>query len=114
MEVIIYTENEFKRQLKKLAKKYHSIIDDYEAFLKDLEENPFQGSNLGNGVRKIRMAIESKRKGKSSGARIISYHVQQVEGVIQIDLLTIYDKGEIENVSDTFIQYLLEKRTYPK
>ena len=27
-----------------------------------------------------------------------------------IDLLTIYDKGEISNITDDFIKYLLDKR----
>lgn len=110
MEVVIYTEDEFKRQLKKLAKKYRSIVDDYESFLTDLEENPFQGSNLGKGVKKVRMAIASKGKGKSGGARVITYNIQQVDDTIQIDLLTIYDKSEISNIPDTFIKYLMDKR----
>lgn len=110
MEVVIYTEDEFKRQLKKLAKKYRSIVDDYESFLTDLEENPFQGSNLGKRVKKVRMAIASKGKGKSGGARVITYNIQQVDDTIQIDLLTIYDKSEISNISDTFIEYLMDKR----
>ena len=29
---------------------------------------------------------------------------------IIIDLLTIYDKGEISNISDEFISFLLDKR----
>lgn len=114
MEVIIYTEDEFKRQLKKLSKKYHSIIDDYDQFLSELEKDPFQGSNLGKGVRKVRMAIASKGKGKSGGARIITYNIQQIDEIIKIDLLTIYDKSEISNVSDDFISYLLDKRIYLK
>ena len=114
MEVVIYTEDEFKRQLKKLAKKYRSIVDDYEFFLTDLEENPFQGSNFGKGVKKVRMAIASKGKGKSGGARVITYNIQQVDDTIQIDLLTIYDKSEISNVSDTFIEYLMDKRDHLK
>lgn len=111
MEVIIYSEDEFKRQLKKLSKKYHSILDDYDRFLTDLENSPFQGSDLGNGVRKVRMAIASKRKGKRGGARVITYNLQQIGEIIQIDLLTIYDKSEISNVSDDFIEYLLANRS---
>lgn len=111
MEVIIYSEDEFKRQLKKLSKKYHSILDDYDRFLTDLENSPFQGSDLGIGVRKVRMAIASKRKGKSGGARVITYNLQQIGEIIQIDLLTIYDKSEISNVSDDFIEYLLANRS---
>ncbi len=34
----------------------------------------------------------------------------QIEIFIIIDLLTIYDKGEISNITDDFIKYLLDKR----
>lgn len=110
MKVNIYTEKEFERQLRKLSKKYRSIVKDYACFLDDLENNPYQGSSLGKGVRKVRMAIASKGKGKSGGARVITYNIYQEEDNIVIDLLTIYDKGEIANITDDFITYLLEKR----
>ena len=50
---------------KKMAKKYRSFIEDYDKFLGSLEENPFQGTSLGMGVYKTRMAVLSKGKGKS-------------------------------------------------
>ena len=110
MEVKINVEKEFERQLRKLAKKYRSIIDDYETFLDELEKDLYQGANLGRGVRKVRMAIASKGKGKSGGARVITYNLYQEEDFIVIDLLTIYDKNEISNISDAFITYLLNER----
>lgn len=110
MEVRISVEKEFERQLRKLTKKYRSIIDDYETFLDELEKNPYQGSSLGRGVRKVRMTIASKGKGKSGGARVITYNLYQEEDVIVIDLLTIYDKNEISNISDDFITYLLNEQ----
>ena len=33
------------------------------------------GKDLGNGVRKIRMAVKSKGKGKSGGMRVITFNV---------------------------------------
>ena len=87
------------------------MIDDYETFLGELEKDPYQGSNLGGGVRKVRMAIASKGKGKSGGARVITYNLYQEGDSIIIDLLTIYDKGEISNITDDYIKYLLDKRT---
>lgn len=111
MKVQIYTEKEFERQLRKLSKKYHSIIKDYDTFLDELEKDPYQGSSLGKGVRKVRMTIASKGKGKSGGARVITYNLYQEGDSIIIDLLTIYDKGEISNITDDFIKYLLDKRT---
>ena len=46
---------------------------DFGKFKESLKEDPFQGVDLGGGLRKIRMAIDSKRKGKAGGARVITY-----------------------------------------
>jgi mRNA-degrading endonuclease RelE of RelBE toxin-antitoxin system len=67
---IVATED-FDRQLKHLAKKHFSIPDDYAQLIKDLYRNPRLGDDLGNNTRKVRMAIASKGKGKSGGARVI-------------------------------------------
>lgn len=78
MSVVIGYHREFAKQLKALAKKYHSLRNDYQSFLNDLEQNPYMGTDLGNGVRKVRMAITSKGKGKSGGARVITYVVRRL------------------------------------
>lgn len=64
------TEN-FRRSLKMLSKRHRSLRRDFEGFVKSLRENPFQGDELTSGMRKIRMAITSKGRGKSGGARVI-------------------------------------------
>ena len=91
-----------------MRKKYHSLTDDLEDFQKELIKNPFQGDDLGGGVRKIRMAIGSKGKGKSGGARILTLNVL-VSDDADITLLTIYDKNEIDNVSDEYIRWLVNE-----
>ena len=50
MKVKFIPSEEFMRQFKRLAKKYPSLVSDYDTFKKDLHENPFQGSDLGSGV----------------------------------------------------------------
>lgn len=95
----------FKKDLKKLAKKYPSIKEDYGNLLQSLEKNPFQGTFLGNNCYKIRMAITSKGKGKSGGSRVI-YFVKVSQNTVF--LLSIYDKSEKENISDTEITELLQ------
>lgn len=109
MEVKIHTTPEFKRMAKPLAKKYKSFKDDYNTFIDDLENNPLQGTSLGGGVYKIRMTIESKGKGKSGGARVLTYHLQQKDERLDISLLSIYDKGDIENVSDAYIKQIVSQ-----
>lgn len=106
MKVTIYTIDEFERQAHRLSKKYKSFEKDLASFLQEITDNPFQGADLGNGVRKIRLAITSKGKGKSGGARILTLNVL-VSDDAHVTLLTIYDKNEIENVSDDYISWLV-------
>ena len=108
MNVKIIPSMEFDRQFKRLAKKYKSLLDDYLTFSKELKENPLQGAALGRGVRKIRMAIGSKGKGKSGGARVLTLTVLVSEDA-DVTLLTIYDKDEIDNVSDEYIRWLVSE-----
>ena len=100
---------EFERRAKALAKKYKSFPNDYQALLDSLENNPFQGSALGANVFKIRMSIESKGRGKSGDARVLTYTIRQENETVAITLMTIYDKSEISNVSDTYIKSLVQE-----
>lgn len=87
----------FKKELKRLAKKFVSIKKEYTELILLLEENPTSGTPLGNNCFKIRMAIASKGKGKSGGARIITYVLNADETIF---LLSIYDKSELDNISN--------------
>ena len=100
MSVTLIPSEEFSRQFKQLAKKYKSLGEDYNELKKELMKNPLQGDDLGGGVRKIRMAIGSKGKGKSGGARVLTLNVMVSVDSTNVTLLTIYDKNEIDNVSD--------------
>ncbi len=81
----------FTGELKRLVKKFHSLKKEYAALLESLEQYPQQGTPLGNNCYKIRLSIESKGKGKSGGARIITNIAIADETVY---LLFIYDKSE--------------------
>lgn len=90
----------FERELKPLVKKHRSLKKDMQALVTKLEQNPITGTELGNHCYKIRLAITSKGKGKSGGARIIT-HVHVSEQTVY--LLAIYDKSEMENITDNEI-----------
>ena len=49
MKVTFNLSDEFRRQFKRLAKKYPSLVNDYDTFKKELCKNPFQGADLGGG-----------------------------------------------------------------
>jgi hypothetical protein len=73
--------------------------------LESLEQEPEQGTNLGNNCYKIRIAIASKGKGKSGGARLVTNFVIAEETVF---LISIYDKSDKENLTDKELNELLK------
>ena len=65
---------------------------------------------MGEGVRKVRLAIASKGKGKSGGARVLTYNVnKESDNEITVTLMSIYDKSKISNVSDDYISSLIDE-----
>jgi mRNA-degrading endonuclease RelE of RelBE toxin-antitoxin system len=101
---IIPTEK-FKKEVKRLTKKYPSIKEDLAELNEQLIRNPKSGTSLGNDAYKIRLAIKSKGKGKSGGARVITYVITKNQ---EVYLLTIYDKAEIENVDDKTLRKIID------
>lgn len=105
MSFNIYSTGFFEKELKKLSKKYPSVKNDFKALVDSLKKDPKQGQPLGKDCYKIRMAISSKGKGKSSGSRIISCVKIVAESVF---LLSNYDKSDKESISDKELDNLLK------
>lgn len=101
---VIATEP-FARKLKRLSKKYSSLLSDLSKLVKELELNPTMGISLGNNCFKIRISISSKNKGKSGGGRIITF-VKTKNEIIY--LLDIFDKSEQANISSQELKLLIE------
>ncbi|NJK95605.1 MAG: type II toxin-antitoxin system RelE/ParE family toxin [Bacteroidales bacterium] len=104
MSFNVYTTNFFDKELKRLSKRYPSIKNDFKALVDSLKEEPKQGQALGKDCYKIRMAISSKGKGKSGGSRVITCVKIVAESIF---LLSIYDKGDKESISDIELDELL-------
>ena len=104
MNYNVVTIPPFDRQLKRLTKKFPSLKTEYATLIESLELEPEQGTAMANNCYKIRVAIKSKGKGKSGGARVIT-HIQVAGN--NVFLLAIYDKSEQEDISDKEIGYLL-------
>jgi hypothetical protein len=95
----------FERQTKRLVKKYPSLKKEIQELIKELKEVPKKGTSIGNNCYKIRLAIASKGKGKSGGARVITLAIFKDNTVY---LLSIYDKSEIANITDKEILELIQ------
>lgn len=94
MSFEIITSDYFDTEAKALAKRYKSFKKDLIEFRKELEKAPLQGSEIAPNIRKIRMAIATKGRGKSGGARIITYNALVTEQEGKVYLLLIYDKAD--------------------
>lgn len=93
----------FEKQAKRLAKKYPSLKRDLGKLIEILAVNPEQGTALGNNFYKIRIGISSKGKGKSGGARVITY-VKITASTIY--LTAIYDKSEKSTITDKELEQI--------
>jgi len=105
MSYSIKTISVFERQAKRLIKKFPSLKQEIRKLVDELKTEPKKGRAIGNDCYKIRLAISSKGKGKSGGARLITHFLFKNKTVF---LLSIYDKSEIENLSDNEIKELIK------
>lgn len=96
----------FRRQVKRLLKKFPSLKQELLNLNNSLTENPQQGTSFGSNCFKIRLAIRSKGKGKSGGSRVITH--LQVEGEV-VYLLSIYDKSEKSTLDENELDGLLSE-----
>lgn len=96
----------FEKRLKRLVGKYPSLKKEMAELIAVLEEDPMQGTPLGWDSFKIRIAIASKGKGKSGGARLVTHVRVMAERVF---LVTIFDKSEQDALSDKELKNLIEQ-----
>ena len=99
---------EFKKNIKKLEKKYRSIEEDLEPLIQQLESGETPGDRISGNkypVYKVRVKNSDNKKGQSSGYRVIYYTITTAA----ILLTTIYSKSERGNISNREIEDLIEQ-----
>lgn len=100
MSYRVKTIPHFDREVKRIAKKHKGIKSDLAKLIEDLEKNPTIGTDLGQNIYKIRLAISGTNKGKSGGARVITCIFVVTETVY---LTEIYLKNEHDTVDTALI-----------
>jgi mRNA-degrading endonuclease RelE of RelBE toxin-antitoxin system len=106
MSYSVQTIPTFRKEAKRLLKKYPSLKTELEQLGNLLAEKPDFGTPLGNNCYKVRLQIASKNRGKSGGARVITHVFIDNETIY---LLSIYDKSEQSTLSDNQIAALLSQ-----
>ena len=74
----------FRKDLKRLSKKYRSLLNEVGQLIDELETNPYLGTDLGDNVRKIRLGITSKGKGKRGGARVLTDTEAEIKELLRL------------------------------
>ena len=105
MKFSVIPSDKFKKEAKRLIKKFPSLKQELMELNNSLETQPELGIPLGNNTFKIRIAIKSKGKGKSGGARVITFLVTENK---EVYLLTIFDKSEFDNLDDRLLKSIIE------
>lgn len=103
MNFRVETLPNFEREAKRLGKKHKSLKSDLAQLITSLELNPQQGTPIGAGFYKVRLAIKSKGKGKSGGARVITF-LKVIKSTVY--LTSIYDKSEKSTITDQELIFL--------
>jgi len=98
MSYKVFTTPDFEKSVKPIYKRQRSLKADLNKLIESLEEEPTQGIKIRENCYKIRMAITSKGRGKSGGARVFTY-VKVVEEAVY--LAQIIDKSDKDSISET-------------
>jgi hypothetical protein len=96
--------DDFDREFKNLYKKHASLKSDLLQLQKDIIEGKNIGADLGGGFYKIRMNIASKKTGKNSGARVISYETIISTQNKLILFCSIYTKTDFDKIDISILR----------
>lgn len=119
MRFEILAVDNFRREAKRLVKKYSSLKAELAELGGLLSYQPRTGTPLGNDLYKIRLAVKSKGKGKRGGLRNITRVVEIHLRVLDEDrrsvvyLLSVYDKSELPTISDKRLREIVEGMDLP-
>lgn len=121
MSYSIISTHRFEKELKRLSKKFPSLKNEFAELIVKITEKPESGTFIGNNCYKIRLAIGSKGKGKSGGARVITYLYIESDSFVNTNknksireqtetvyLLTIYDKSDREDLKPNELADMIE------
>jgi mRNA-degrading endonuclease RelE of RelBE toxin-antitoxin system len=106
--VLVSYSDAFKRQLRRLSRKYRRIRSDVQPIITQLEAGETPGDQIqgvGHTVYKVRVRNSDAKRGKSGGYRII-YYLPTQESVL---LVTIYSKTEQSDIDDAEVARIISE-----
>ena len=107
MKLNIVEKRLYIKSFKKLSKHYKNIQKDIDSFLDNINSQEDLGIELKSNLFKVRIANSDKNRGKSGGYRLISYLVIIKN---ELQLLYIYDKSKLTNLTEKEIDDIIIKQ----
>jgi mRNA-degrading endonuclease RelE of RelBE toxin-antitoxin system len=98
----------FTQNIRKLKKKYRSIVSDLKPTIDQLEYGETPGDQIpgiGYAVFKVRVRNSDAQRGKSGGYRVIYY----LKTNTRILLLTLYSKSEQDDIAATDLKAIVDE-----
>ena len=95
----------FRKEAKKLAKKYPLLKRDLNAFIENFDKNHQSAVSIKQNLYKVRIKNSSKNRGKRAGYRV--YYYLQMKSTVY--LLTIYDKSETTMIDETVLDEIIRE-----
>ncbi len=99
--------NEFRRNVRRLGRKYRNIRADLISLITELEAGLTPGDQIrgiGHTVYKVRVRNTDTRSGKSGGYRVIYYLPTDDETI----LITMYSKTEQGDISAEQVRRIID------
>ncbi len=103
-EFKVLATQSYQQASKQLSKRFRHLDSDVQEFLCNVDDIKSLGTPLGKDFYKVRIANSDKNKGKSAGYRLITL-IKIIE--TSIYLVYIYDKSELENISEQELDSLI-------
>jgi mRNA-degrading endonuclease RelE of RelBE toxin-antitoxin system len=104
--LVVSYSDAFKRQLRRLSRKYRRIRSDVQPVITQLEAGETPGDQvqgIGHTVYKVRVRNSDAQRGKSGGYRMI-YYLPTQDSVL---LVTIYSKTEQSDIDDAEVARII-------
>jgi len=98
----------FKRQLKRLARRYRSIKQDIQPIIEELQQGLIPGDQITGTdytLFKVRAKNSDSKRGKSGGYRVI-YYLKTTTSCILVAIYSKSDQGDISQ--NTLIRLLTD------
>lgn len=108
MDIEFIPLKEFLRNAKRLKKKYPSFQEDLENLKEFLSKHPHHGDRISEHLRKVRLEVGSKTRGKSHGARLITCdtYIGEIGG--KLFMVAVYDKAEASSIRPQVVEQWLK------